>query len=149
DSQDNRYYLLINVNSGGLIQRPLTRNKLHLSPPSRFPAVARSRIGRRMVREQLEEAILAGRHLPGEKLLQQKLAGQHNVAQAVVREALVELQARGLVESIDNRGVFVAELTVETLIESLQIRERLEGLAVALCCRRTTRAQLEELAGIA
>ena len=58
------------------------------------PAPSRSRIGRHAVREKLEEAILAGRHCPGEKLLQQKLAGEHKVAQAVVREALVELEAR-------------------------------------------------------
>jgi DNA-binding GntR family transcriptional regulator len=90
--------------------------------------------------------ILDGTHKPGAKLAQEQLARQFGVARSVVREALLELQASGLVESIDNRGVFVSRLDLAKLMEAFDVREALEGMAVRLCCERTTRMELRELA---
>lgn len=104
------------------------------------PAVSRHRI-----RDALQEQILGGVFLPGDKLVQQKLAKSFGVAQSVVREALFELLACGLVEAIDNRGIFVTDLGYERLLESFDVREVLEGLAARLACDRITRAQAREL----
>ena len=82
-------------------------------------------------------------------LVQQRLARRFGVAQGVVREALLELQAYGLVETIDNRGIFVSQLTPKTLLDALEIREIHEGLAARLCCERTTRGDRRELEEIA
>jgi len=90
--------------------------------------------------------ILDGTHKPGAKLVQEELARQCGVARSVVREALLELQASGLVESIDNRGVFVSRLDLAKLMEAFDVREALEGMAVRLCCERTTRMELRALA---
>ncbi len=90
--------------------------------------------------------ILDGRRRPGSRLAQQALARQFGVAQSVIREALLELQARGLVEASYNRGLFVSHIDAQRLLESFEVREAHERLAVRLCCERTTRADLRQLA---
>lgn len=104
---------------------------------------------RHEVRAKLEELILTGRRPPGARLPQVELAEEFSVAQGVVREALIELQASGLVQSVDNRGMFVANLSAERLLESFEIREMHEALAVRLCCERVTRADVRSLRSLA
>ncbi len=116
------------------------------SQPVVSKAPTRRSVSRHEVREQLQRRILDGTHKPGAKLVQEQLAGQFGVARSVVREALLELQASGLVESVDNRGVFVSRLDMGKLIESFDVRKALEGMAVRLCCERTTRMELKRLA---
>ncbi|HEY8666544.1 MAG TPA: GntR family transcriptional regulator [Tepidisphaeraceae bacterium] len=108
--------------------------------PSPVEAIARHR-----VRDRLESMILAGKSKPGSKLPQQRLARRFGVSQSVVREALFELRSVGLVESVDNRGMYVARLDARTLLESYDIRALHEGLVARLCCDTVTRAELREL----
>lgn len=109
------------------------------------PESGPSRVTRHHVRESLQQMILHGSRRPGAKLRQQELARQFNVAQGVVREALLELQAYGLVETIDRRGVFVSKLGKDKLLEAFEVREMHEALAVRRCCERVTRVQVREL----
>jgi len=111
----------------------------------------RSRIilARHRIRDQLQQMILSGQCKPGSKLVQQDLADRFGVSQAVVREALLELQVYGLVEAIDNRGIFVGQLNTKTLLESYEVREVHEGLAVRLCVDRATRAEIRVLRDLA
>ncbi len=104
---------------------------------------------RHLVRDRLVNAILGGRHKPGEQLRQQKLADELGVAQSAVREALIELQATGLIKAIDNRGMFVSDLSPEHVLDAFEVRERIEGLIAARCCQRITRAQVGELRKLA
>ncbi len=104
---------------------------------------------RHQVRNGLQQLILSGERPPGSKLRQQELAQRFGVAQGVVREALLELQAFGLVETIDNRGIYVSKLDKQTLLESFEVREVQEGLAARLCCDRVTRADLRTLVDLA
>lgn len=106
-------------------------------------------LSRHRIRDALQEQILRGIHLPGEKLVQQRIAKDLGVAQSVVREALFELQACGLVEAVDNRGIFVTDLGLDRLLESFDVREVMEGLAARLACDRVTRVQSRELANMA
>jgi DNA-binding GntR family transcriptional regulator len=99
---------------------------------------------RHEVRERLQQMILNGEQRSGSKLVQQALAKRFGVAQGVVREALLELQAYGLVETIDNRGVFVSELNVKVLLDSLSVRELHEGLAVRQCCGQIAPPELQD-----
>jgi DNA-binding GntR family transcriptional regulator len=100
---------------------------------------------RHEVRDVLQRMILNGEHLPGEKLVQQQLARKFGVAQGVVREALLELKGCGLVDTIDNRGVFVSDLSCARLLDSFCVREMHEGLAARLCCDRIARKEVREL----
>ncbi len=98
------------------------------------PVETNGRLTRHRVREGLQEMILNGQQRPGSKLVQLELAKKFGVAQGVVREALLELQAYGLVETVDNRGVYVSDLDARLLVEAFGIREVHEGLAARLCC---------------
>ena|SRR2546421_1377715 len=100
---------------------------------------------RRRVREELRKLILTGEFAAGSRLTQQQLAKRFGVAQSVVRESLLELQASGLVESVDNLGVFVSGLDNTKLLEAYQVREMLEGLAARVCCERASRADVKQL----
>lgn len=100
---------------------------------------------RHRVREGIENMILAGELQPGERLVQEGLASQFQVAQGVVRESLLELSCSGLVNAVDNLGIFVSELDGSKVVEALEIREMLEGLAARLCCRRASRENIDEL----
>jgi DNA-binding GntR family transcriptional regulator len=71
------------------------------------------------------------------------------VSQSVVREALLEMQFTGLVESVDNLGVFVASVNRTKVLQAYQVREMMEGLAARLCCQTTSVADIRELTEIA
>jgi DNA-binding GntR family transcriptional regulator len=97
------------------------------------------------VREDVRRLILSGELKPGTRLTQQHLAKRFGVAQSVVRESLLELQASGLVRSVDNLGIFVSDLDTHALIHAYFIREVLEGLAARLCCERASRADIRDM----
>src|SRR5689334_16179518 len=99
-----------------------TRNSAPVTEPSVYTTA------RQRVREELRRLILAGELRPGERLAQQHLAKRFGVAQSVVRESLLELQFSGLVQMVDNLGIFVGELNADTLIQAYEVREMLEGL---------------------
>jgi len=103
---------------------------------------------RHRVRLGVEEMILCGGFRSGSKIKQLSLAKQFGVGQGVVREALIELQAMGLVESVDNRGIYVTQINRKKLVDSLEVRAAIEGMAVRLCCDRCSRADRRELKGI-
>jgi DNA-binding GntR family transcriptional regulator len=97
------------------------------------------------VREDVRKMILNGELKPGSRLTQQHLAKKFGVAQSVVRESLLELQASGLVRSVDNLGIFVSDLDQSTLIHAYHVREMIEGLAARLACERASRSDVREL----
>src|SRR6476646_1465446 len=97
------------------------------------------------VREDVRRLILAGELKPGTRLTQQRLAKRFGVAQSVVRESLLELQASGLVGTVDNLGVFVGDLDKDMLIHAYEVRELIEGLAARLACEHAGRTDIREL----
>src|SRR3954451_24139461 len=97
------------------------------------------------VREDVRRLILSGELKPGTRLTQQHLAKRFGVAQSVVRESLLELQASGLVRSVDNLGISVSDLDTHSLIHAYYVREMLEGLAPRLCCELASRADVRAL----
>jgi len=117
--------------------------------PAPAADAASSTTARRRVREELRRLILAGKLRPGERLTQQHLARRFGVAQSVVRESLLELQFSGLVQMVDNLGIFVGDLNADTLVQAYEVREMLEGLAARGCCDRASRADLRALTEMA
>ncbi|HWB54520.1 MAG TPA: GntR family transcriptional regulator, partial [Tepidisphaeraceae bacterium] len=107
------------------------------------------KIARHEVRRILRQRILSGECKVGSKLIQGQLAKDFGVSVGVIREALLELQAWGLVETHDNRGVFVSGWNVERLLECYDIREVLEGLAARLCSGRLSRPAYQHLRELA
>ena len=104
---------------------------------------------RRHVREEIQRGILSGESRPGERAAQQSLAKELGVGQGTVREALLELQWLGLVDSVDRPGVFVGNLDAARLCEAYEIRELLEGLAARRSCEHASQADATVLRNIA
>src|SRR5262245_38838407 len=111
------------------------QNSKHVDPEGG----SESRLTRHHIRESLQRMILTGERRPGSKLRQQELAEEFRVAQGVVREALLELRAYGLVETFDRRGVYVSKFDRAMILESFEVREMHEALAVRRCCERISR----------
>jgi DNA-binding GntR family transcriptional regulator len=83
----------------------------------------------------LREMIVNSRFLPGARLNVEQLARDLVISRTPVWEAAQRLIQEGLLVSIPNRGVFVADLTPEAAVELYQVREVLEGLAARLAVR--------------
>lgn len=82
-----------------------------------------------LIVEILREAILVGDLRPGERLLQSKLASAFDVSPTPVREALLQLEAEGVLAHRPHKGVHVTEAKPEHVQEIYLIRRALEGLA--------------------
>ena len=107
------------------------------------------KVGRHRIRKAIEQMILDGQFLPGEKLVQFRLTKKFGVSQGLIREALFELKEGGLVETSDNRGMFVRSLDARSMHEMLVIREVFDGVTARECCGRLTTDDAAELRGMA
>jgi DNA-binding GntR family transcriptional regulator len=84
------------------------------------------------VREALRRAISAGELAPGIQLRQDELAERFGTSRIPVREALRQLEAEGFVTFLPNRGAVVSDLSIDEVIELLEIRIALECHALRL-----------------
>jgi DNA-binding GntR family transcriptional regulator len=73
------------------------------------------------------EAILAQKLAPGERLGEQQLAETFGVSRTMVREALMQLQARGFVEVQSRRGWYVVEPSAEEARDAFAARRIIEA----------------------
>ncbi|WP_306334552.1 GntR family transcriptional regulator [Streptomyces sp. KL118A] len=88
------------------------------------------------VRDFVLEGLLNGRWQPGDRIVERRIGLELGVSQTPIREALRDLQAMQLVESIPNKGMRVTELTPGQLTEVYPVRAALEKLAAELAVRR-------------
>lgn len=97
---------------------------------------------------QIRDMIMDGTLLPGSRIDQAELTERFAVSLVPVREALARLQSSGLVRIVPHRGVFVAELSAEELVDIYGMREVLEEYAARLAADHLTAShvvQLEQL----
>ena len=80
-----------------------------------------------LIADTLREEILRGAVAPGEALRQEELAERFGVSRLPVRDALLRLEAQGLVNVYPNRGAFVISLSAEEVREVYDMRVLLEG----------------------
>lgn len=100
------------------------------------------------LRDALEEEIVNGALRPGDRLDEAALAERFGVSRTPIREAFKYLVGSGLVETVPNRGTFVAVIGLPQLIEMFEVMAELEGMCARLATRRITdkeSAQLQEL----
>ena len=108
----------------------------------------------------LDGVLSSGDRLPAERELAEQLA----ISRPVLRDALKELESRGLIESRHGGGTFVADLIgqvfskpVAELVarherstrDYLEYRRELEGFAAATAAKRSTAADRQRLTAIA
>lgn len=107
------------------------------------PPLARSASA--VAADLIREAIVDGRVSPGDRLKEEELAQQLGISRTPVREALLVLQAEGLVEAVPNRGSAVRAYGRRELEELYELRALLEGHVASRAATRRTDAHLEEL----
>jgi DNA-binding GntR family transcriptional regulator len=95
--------------------------------------------------ELIREAIVDGRLAPGERLKEEELARELGISRTPVREALLLLQAEGLVQATPNRGARVSAHTAEDLDDLYQLRALLEGYAARRAALAVSEADIAEL----
>ena len=97
------------------------------------------------MRDQLQHAILDGVLKPGERLRAEALARRFGTSRTPVREALLQLEAQGLVEVEPNRGAVVRTFDRDDLFDLYQVRALLEPRAAALATANITQQDIQRL----
>ncbi len=100
---------------------------------------------REVIFNSLREAIIIGELRPGERLMEVQLAEKMGVSRTPVREAIRKLELEGLVDMIPRKGAHVAELSIKDIMDVLEVRASLDGLATSLAAERITDDELKEL----
>lgn len=103
------------------------------------------RLLRDRVTDVVREAILRGDLEPGRRLTERELGELTGVSRTSLREALRILQAEGLVEESEARGLQVAVLSEAVVSELYDAREALEPAAVELFVRNASDDQMRQL----
>src|SRR3954452_3007740 len=97
------------------------------------------------VRDLLEEAILEGELKPGERLRAEALAQRFGTSRTPIREALLQLEAHGLVEVEPNRCAVVKTFDRDDLRDLYEVRALIEPHAAASAAQRITAPEIERL----
>ena len=100
---------------------------------------------REMVYEELKMQILKGSIIPGTRMMEVELAEEMGVSRTPIREAIRKLEKEGLVTIEPRRGAYASMISTEDMVEILEVRQDLEGLAAYFAADRMTKSQMEEL----
>ena len=91
---------------------------------------------------------MLGRRHPRERLVEQDLCDRFNTHRGDIRLALFELEKKGLIQRIPNRGAIVRHLTPREVMEIYAVREELEVMAARILpfpVAATDLARIEDL----
>lgn len=105
-------------------------------------ALARVGNSSAVVAEGLRKLIHAGEVRGGEPLSQQAVAARFGVSRIPVREALLQLEAEGLIVLQPNRGASVVELSAEEIRELYELRLLVEVDLFARAAARISEHQI-------
>ena len=97
------------------------------------------------VADALRQRILNGEFPPGAQLRQDALAIEFGISRIPVREALLQLEASGLVKIAPHRGAVVAGLSLEEIEDIFQLRVQLEPTLLVLSAQHFTKNDYIEL----
>lgn len=98
----------------------------------------------RRAADLIRHAIVTGVLQSGEQISPQEIADRLGVSRTPVREAIIHLNAVGLVEMLPGR-IQIASPTTTAIRDAFELREALEGMAARLAAQRRTREQAERI----
>ena len=96
----------------------------------------------------VRDLILAGSLKPGTKIDQDAVGEVLDVSRSPVREALVILDREGLVEVTPRRGVSVADLTPDDIVDHYELFGVVAGRAAAIAADTLDEDEIEQLRSI-
>lgn len=93
----------------------------------------------------IKAAIMKEQFKPGTHIMEESIARELEVSRTPVREAVKRLVAEKYLTTIPNMGVFVPEISLDDLIEVLEVRMALEGLASSLAAKKANPDNIQKL----
>ncbi len=93
---------------------------------------------RELVYEELKRQILVGEILPGTRMMEVELAEEMGVSRTPIREAIRKLEKESLVTIEPRRGAYASDISVKDMLDILEVRQYLEGMAAALSAEKVT-----------
>ena len=117
------------------------------SPESKPPHAGGGAL-RRHAYEALKGMILSSAFHPGERLSEVRLSQLIGVSRTPLREALMLLEAEGLVIGRQNSGYSVVHFEPEAIRNLLVAREGLDAYVAEVACRTATEGDLERLKAV-
>lgn len=100
---------------------------------------------REIVYEELKMQILTGKIVPGTRMMEVELAEDMGVSRTPIREAIRKLEKEGLVTIEPRRGAYASQISVKDMVDILEVRQDMEGLAAYFAASRMREEQFEEL----
>ena len=93
----------------------------------------------------LVENIVRTRLEPGQQLVEQELCQMMKISRTPLREAMLELANRQLIEIRPKIGSYVARIDPDIVEQVRHLRSVLESELAALACQKCTREQMDRL----
>lgn len=93
--------------------------------------------------DELKKRIVLLDYEPGQVIREKELMEEFGISRTPVREALIRLEADGLVRILPNLGTIVSEVSFQNLKEVFEIRSFLVRLTGQLAAARVTDEELE------
>lgn len=93
----------------------------------------------------IRDRILKGEYGIGERIKENQIAEELRVSRTPVREAIKQLEAEGLIESIPNRGSFCLGFTNQDIDDVYAVRTAVEVLAVKWTVNKITDEEIKSL----
>ena len=103
---------------------------------------------RRVLTDEVVDAILSGKIRPGARLIEEDLAASLKVSRGPVRRAIFRLQQEGLVVHEPHRGATVGEVSQDDVEEICSLRLALERLAIEQASRKAGARELAEIEAV-
>jgi len=100
------------------------------------------------VYQELRERILDGQLLPSETLTEVTIAAELGVSRSTVRKALLKLESECLVVIEENKRARVRSFSLDEVLQSLEVREVLEGFIARQAAPLLGADKIEEMRAI-
>jgi DNA-binding GntR family transcriptional regulator len=113
------------------------RSRAVIAPPQPRPLLRRQTVTNQ-VTGYIAKGIAEGQYVGGQQIRQEAIATELGVSRIPVREALLQLEAMGLVVNRPHRGAIVADLSIDDAIELFETRLLLEPFLLAKAMGRLT-----------
>jgi DNA-binding GntR family transcriptional regulator len=123
----------------------VTSPKTSLTTASPFLVKREDQSLRSKAVDNIRKAIFSLYFKPGDRLSERKLCELTGVSRPLMREALRDLEAQGLIFNIPHRSPVVVTLTPENAHEIYEVRSALEPMAARLFVERATTDEVAQL----
>lgn len=100
---------------------------------------------RHQVEDRLRQAIVSGRFAPRQHLVERELCAALSVSRPLLREALRQLEAEGLISLVPHKGPMVTGISAAEAAELYDLRALLEGFAGEALAARHDAAAIARL----